>query len=67
MKIAILGAGRVGGTLGAGWADAGHDVVFGVRTPDDVLYELNVENPPKLIVDPREEAVVIDRVECAGS
>jgi len=38
-----------------------------VRTPDDVLYELNVENPPKLIVDPREEAVVIDRVECAGS
>lgn len=39
MKIAILGAGRVGGTLGAGWAKAGHDVTFGVRTPDDAKYE----------------------------
>ena len=30
-----------------------------VRTADDVLYEINVEDPPKLIVDPREEAVEI--------
>jgi len=34
-----------------------------VRTADDVLYELDVENPPKLIVDPREEAVEISKVE----
>ena len=31
MKIGILGAGNVGGTLGAGWAKHGHEVLFGVR------------------------------------
>ena len=31
MKIAILGTGRVGGTLGRKWAQAGHAVVFGTR------------------------------------
>ena len=33
MKIAILGAGSVGGTLGRCWAGRGHEVVFGVRDP----------------------------------
>ncbi len=33
MRIAIIGAGRVGTTLGARWAEAGHDIVFGVRDP----------------------------------
>ncbi|MBI2468125.1 MAG: NAD(P)-binding domain-containing protein, partial [Candidatus Rokubacteria bacterium] len=33
MKIAIIGAGNVGGTLGTAWAAKGHDVVFGVRDP----------------------------------
>jgi len=34
MKVAIIGAGNVGGTLGAAWAKkAGHDIVFGVRDP----------------------------------
>ena len=31
MKIAILGAGSVGGTLGRRWADKQHEVTFGVR------------------------------------
>lgn len=31
MHIAILGAGRVGGTLGRRLADAGHTVVYGLR------------------------------------
>ena len=35
MKIAVLGAGNVGGTLGKGWANKGHQVFFGVRHPDD--------------------------------
>jgi 8-hydroxy-5-deazaflavin:NADPH oxidoreductase len=35
MKIAIIGAGRVGGTLGTGWSKGGHEVVFGVRDPED--------------------------------
>jgi predicted dinucleotide-binding enzyme len=35
MKIAIIGAGNVGGTLGKGWTKAGHEVVFGARNPSD--------------------------------
>ena len=34
MKIAIIGAGNVGGTLGRRWARAGHDILFGARDPD---------------------------------
>jgi hypothetical protein len=33
MRIAIIGAGKVGMALGHGWARDGHDVVFGVRNP----------------------------------
>jgi hypothetical protein len=33
MRIAIIGSGDVGGGLGAAFAAAGHDVVFGVRDP----------------------------------
>jgi hypothetical protein len=34
MKIAIVGAGNVGGTLGTAWAQkAGHEILFGVRNP----------------------------------
>jgi 8-hydroxy-5-deazaflavin:NADPH oxidoreductase len=35
MKIAIIGAGNVGSALGRGWASAGHEIVFGVRDPND--------------------------------
>ena len=34
MKIAILGAGSVGGTLGKAWANRGHQVTFAVRNPE---------------------------------
>ena len=34
MRIAIIGAGNVGGSLGAALTKAGHEVVFGVRDPD---------------------------------
>jgi predicted dinucleotide-binding enzyme len=33
MRIAIIGAGNVGGSLGAAFAAVGHEVVFGVRDP----------------------------------
>ena len=33
MKIAIIGAGNVGATLGRAWARRGHSVTFGVRDP----------------------------------
>jgi predicted dinucleotide-binding enzyme len=33
MKIAVIGAGRVGSTLGGLWAARGHGVTYGVRDP----------------------------------
>lgn len=35
MRIAIIGAGRVGRTLGSRWSAVGHDVVYGVRDTVD--------------------------------
>ena len=34
MKIAVIGTGNVGSTLGRRWANNGHQVVFCSRTPD---------------------------------
>ena len=31
MKIAVIGKGNIGGTLGSRWQAAGHDVVYGAR------------------------------------
>ncbi|GAB4119805.1 MAG: NAD(P)-binding domain-containing protein [Rubrivivax sp.] len=39
MKIAIIGAGHVGGTLGRRWAALGHEVCFGVRDPAREKYQ----------------------------
>lgn len=33
MKIAIVGAGNIGGTIGERWMKSGHDVVYGLRDP----------------------------------
>ncbi|HEX3126707.1 MAG TPA: NADPH-dependent F420 reductase [Thermoanaerobaculia bacterium] len=33
MRIAVIGIGMVGGTLGRRWAQEGHEVMFGVREP----------------------------------
>jgi 8-hydroxy-5-deazaflavin:NADPH oxidoreductase len=41
IKIAVLGGGNIGGTLGSKWVAAGHQVVFGVNNP-------NGENARKL-------------------
>ena len=34
LRIAVLGAGNIGGTLGRKWVVAGHKVAFGVTNPD---------------------------------
>lgn len=34
MKIAIIGAGNVGATLGRAWLKRGHEIAFGVRDPN---------------------------------
>src|SRR5262245_15822209 len=41
MRIAVIGVGNVGGTLGTGWASRGHEIFFGVRdTADPKLQDL---------------------------
>lgn len=35
MRIAIIGAGAVGGSLGRGWSRAGHTIAYGVPDPAD--------------------------------
>lgn len=37
LKIAIIGAGSVGQTLGRQWADLGHQISFGVRKPEGAI------------------------------
>jgi hypothetical protein len=34
LRIAALGAGNIGGTLGRKWVTAGHEVAFGLRDPE---------------------------------
>jgi predicted dinucleotide-binding enzyme len=36
MKIATIGAGNIGGTLGTLWAKANHEVMFSSRHPEDL-------------------------------
>lgn len=35
MRVAVIGSGNIGGTLGRAWDRAGHEVVFGVRDTAD--------------------------------
>lgn len=39
MKIAIIGAGNIGSTLGKKWGAAGHEVLFGVRNVADSKFD----------------------------
>ncbi len=39
MKIAIVGAGNIGSTLGKKWVNAGHEVLFGVRNSADSKFD----------------------------
>lgn len=34
LRIAVLGAGNIGGTIGRKWANAGYQVTFGVQNPN---------------------------------
>lgn len=36
MRIGIIGAGMIGSTVGKLWADAGHEILFATRHPDEL-------------------------------
>lgn len=38
MRIGVIGAGKVGRALGAGWSASGHAVTYGVRDPGDTRH-----------------------------
>jgi 8-hydroxy-5-deazaflavin:NADPH oxidoreductase len=58
MRIAILGAGNVGGGLGRALGAAGHDVVFGVRDPESTKTLAALADIPDAVAAP--PAVAID-------
>jgi len=64
MNIAIIGAGYVGGALGANWAQKGHDVFFGVRDSKAEKVEtlLRAIGGEARAVSPAEAAAVTDIV-----
>jgi predicted dinucleotide-binding enzyme len=47
MKIGIIGAGNVGGTLGKRWANAGHEIKFGVRDANDAKLKELLSSAPR--------------------
>src|SRR5258708_10998920 len=57
-RIAVLGAGKVGGTLGKKWLAAGHEVTFGVRDPGSSRHQsLQTESGTPLVVRTLDQAV----------
>ena len=46
MKIGIIGSGRIGGSVGLRWAQAGHEIMFSSRNPDQ-LGELVAQAGPR--------------------
>lgn len=57
MRIAIIGAGRVGRALGTRWSAGAHDVVYGVRDPADPKHTgLTATTPTEAV---RDAAVVV--------
>ncbi|MBE9011992.1 NAD(P)-binding domain-containing protein [Pseudanabaenaceae cyanobacterium LEGE 13415] len=44
MKIGVIGAGGIGGTIGTLWAKAGHDVFFSSRNPEKLSELITGEN-----------------------
>lgn len=45
LKIGIIGSGRIGGAIGKRWAEAGHEILFSSRNPDE-LADLVAEAGP---------------------
>lgn len=63
LRIAVLGAGNIGGTLGRKWAAAGHKVFFGVNNPDSERAQgLRAELGTKVTIGSATEALAASDV-----
>jgi 8-hydroxy-5-deazaflavin:NADPH oxidoreductase len=56
IKIGIIGAGRIGGTLGEHWVKAGHEVLLSSRNPDNLKGLADRLGPSARAATPREAA-----------
>jgi predicted dinucleotide-binding enzyme len=61
IKIGIIGAGKIGGTLAKLWVDAGHEVLISSRHPDE-LKPLAQSLGPKAHVGTPRDAVLFSNV-----
>jgi 8-hydroxy-5-deazaflavin:NADPH oxidoreductase len=57
VKIGIVGAGKIGGTLAGLWAKAGHEVLVSSRHPDELRGLAQAIGPRARVGTPREAAV----------
>ncbi len=62
LKIGIIGAGRIGGTLASLWAKAGHEVLVSSRHPDQLTGLVRSLGPRARAGTPREAALFGDVV-----
>ena len=62
MRIAVLGAGNVGGGIGRAWARAGHQVVFGVPNPADPKAQTAIGDTNATVASVAEAAAAADVV-----
>ncbi len=54
MKIGIIGAGNIGGTLGTLWLSRGHNVLFGVRDKNNPKVQAILNSPDRQVREAHE-------------
>ena len=62
VKIGIIGAGKIGGTLATLWVRAGHEVLISSRHPDELKALAQSLGPKARVGTPREAAMFSDVV-----
>ena len=67
MNIGVVGAGKIGGTVGVLWAKAGHLIRFGTRHPESLGPLLAEAGPNASAGSPEEAARFGEIVFCSDS
>jgi predicted dinucleotide-binding enzyme len=62
MRIAVVGAGNIGGTLARRWLAAGHDIVLGVRDPSAEKVQSLAAETGAVATTPRDAVAGVDAV-----